>query len=153
MTASGALVQDPSCVSPPPQLMVSVRGFAPEPAGVVANFKCIACVDISAPQPCSRSLSLYLGWPRGGSAADVAGASKLRNDDEPRRVISVRMMEIAVPNILQYPLERHRDVQRKWQRLLQRTSAPKVPPRLKPLRTVAYVKMPMSTVVPGKVTS
>ena len=97
MTASGALVQDPSCVSPPPQLMVSVRGFAPEPAGVVANFKCIACVDISAPQPCSRSLSLYLylGWSRGGSAADVAGASKLRNDDEPRRVITVRMMEIA----------------------------------------------------------
>jgi hypothetical protein len=31
-----------------------------------------------------------------------------------------------VPNTLQYPLERHRDVQRKWQRLLQRTSAPKV---------------------------
>ena len=31
-----------------------------------------------------------------------------------------------MPNTLQYPLERHRDVQRRWQRLLQRTAAPKV---------------------------
>jgi len=30
-----------------------------------------------------------------------------------------------VPNSLQYPLERHRDLQRRWERLLQRTAAGK----------------------------
>jgi hypothetical protein len=30
-----------------------------------------------------------------------------------------------MPNSLQYPLERERDLQRRWQRLLQRTIAPK----------------------------
>jgi hypothetical protein len=30
-----------------------------------------------------------------------------------------------VPNTLQYPLERHRDVARRWERLLRQTAAPK----------------------------
>ncbi len=30
-----------------------------------------------------------------------------------------------MPSSLQYPLERHRDLQRKWDRLLQRTVPPK----------------------------
>jgi hypothetical protein len=29
-----------------------------------------------------------------------------------------------MPNSLQYPLERHRDLQRRWQRLLQQTATP-----------------------------
>ena len=34
-----------------------------------------------------------------------------------------------MPNTLQYPLERHRDVQRRWQQILQRTTAPRtIPP-------------------------
>jgi hypothetical protein len=33
-----------------------------------------------------------------------------------------------VPNTLQYPLERQRDLQRRWSRLLQRTVAPTNPP-------------------------
>src|ERR1700730_7194675 len=36
---------------------------------------------------------------------------------------------LPVPNTLQYPLERHRDVQRRWQQILQRTAAPRtIPP-------------------------
>jgi hypothetical protein len=35
-------------------------------------------------------------------------------------------MEIPLPNSLQYPLELQRDLQRRWQRLLQRTAAPNV---------------------------
>jgi hypothetical protein len=31
-----------------------------------------------------------------------------------------------VANLLQYPLERHGDLQRRWERLLQRTATPKV---------------------------
>jgi hypothetical protein len=57
-----------------------------------------------------------------------------------------------VPNTLQYPLERHRDVQRRWQRLLQRTAAAKVyaPTPLKHLRIVAPVKVPASAVTSSK---
>jgi hypothetical protein len=34
-----------------------------------------------------------------------------------------------VPNTLQIPLERNRDVQRRWQQMLQRTAAPRsIPP-------------------------
>jgi hypothetical protein len=40
-------------------------------------------------------------------------------------LLAIPLMEIAVPNTLQYPLERQRDLQRRWQRLLRRTAAPK----------------------------
>jgi hypothetical protein len=33
-------------------------------------------------------------------------------------------MENPMPNSLQYPLDRHRDLQRRWQRLLQKTAKP-----------------------------
>ena len=44
-----------------------------------------------------------------------------------------------MPNSLQYPLERHRDLQRRWERLLQRTTAPKerVPDTSRHLRAPA----------------
>src|SRR5438309_1232654 len=36
---------------------------------------------------------------------------------------------LPVPNTLQIPLERNRDVQRRWQQMLQRTAAPRsIPP-------------------------
>ena len=34
-------------------------------------------------------------------------------------------MEVAMSNSLQYPLERERDLQRRWERLLRRTTPPK----------------------------
>jgi hypothetical protein len=45
-----------------------------------------------------------------------------------------RSMEVNVPTALQHPLERHRDLERRWKRLLQRTRRPSVgdntmPPR------------------------
>src|SRR2546421_10876903 len=40
-------------------------------------------------------------------------------------VSPINEMETSVPNSLQYPLERQRDLQRRWNRLLQRTVAPK----------------------------
>jgi hypothetical protein len=36
-----------------------------------------------------------------------------------------RNRRFPVPSSLQYPLERHRELQRRWNRLLQRTAAPK----------------------------
>ena len=49
-----------------------------------------------------------------------------------------------MPNTLQYPLERHRDVQRRWQQLLQRTAAAKVyaPAPLKHLRRLVSTSEP-----------
>jgi hypothetical protein len=66
-----------------------------------------------------------------------------------------------VANLLQYPLERHRDLQRRWERLLQRTLAPKVghseiqnrPLNLKggqPGRT-RVVTSPIATASPGAI--
>ena len=51
-----------------------------------------------------------------------------------------------MPNSLQYPLERHRDVQRRWQQILQRTAAPRtIPPvGLKYSRTTARFDVPIS---------
>jgi hypothetical protein len=53
-----------------------------------------------------------------------------------------------VPNTLQYPLERHRDVQQRWERLLQRTAAAKVyaPAPLKLLRTLVSASEPCAVV-------
>jgi hypothetical protein len=56
---------------------------------------------------------------------------RIGSQGRPGRSATARIYEFAmdrrlvVPNLLQYPLERHRDVQRRWQRLLQRTGSPK----------------------------
>ena len=54
----------------------------------------------------------------------------------PARYLCPGRWRFPVPNTLQYPLERHRDVQQRWERLLQRTAAAKVyaPAPLKHLR-------------------
>ena len=54
-----------------------------------------------------------------------------------------------MPNTLQYPLERHRDVQRKWQRLLQRTAAAKVygPAPLKHMRRLVSASEPAQRII------
>jgi hypothetical protein len=77
------------------------------------------------------------------------------NDHGPRSVTPIPIRRLPVPNTLQYPLERHRDIQRRWQRLLQRTAAPKdrAATPLKHLRTVARLKMPISAVASSKATS
>jgi hypothetical protein len=51
-----------------------------------------------------------------------------------------------MPNSLQYPLERHRDLQRRWQRLLQRTATPKNSALVDPL---GYGKSNRSSVTVG----
>ena len=62
----------------------------------------------------------------------------------PARYLCPGRWRFPVPNTLQYPLERHRDVQRRWQRLLQRTAAAKVygPVPLKHLRRLASASEP-----------
>jgi hypothetical protein len=38
------------------------------------------------------------------------------------RVLQTKRRRLPVPTLLQYPLERERDVQRRWKHLLQRTA-------------------------------
>jgi hypothetical protein len=55
--------------------------------------------------------------------------SKIMERSGPSRVLLPPDKELPVPNTLQYPLERQRDVQRRWQQILQRTAAPRtIPP-------------------------
>ena len=51
-----------------------------------------------------------------------------------------------MPNALQIPLERNRDVQRRWQQMLQRTAAPRsIPPvGLKYSRTRVRFDVPLN---------
>ena|ERR1700730_1822423 len=73
------------------------------------------------------ALSDHLGGER--RARFSQSDSKIMERSEPSRVLLRPDKELPVPNTLQYPLERHRDVQRRWQQILQRTAAPRtIPP-------------------------
>jgi hypothetical protein len=59
-------------------------------------------------------------------AASVGGIAQQRGTIRAfTRLFSTPTRRLPVPNTLQIPLERNRDVQRRWQRMLQRTAAPR----------------------------
>src|ERR1700738_4912704 len=117
----------------------TVHGIATSVASVppatAINVRAVACLAV-----------FHASAPKG---------SRPWNDHGPRSVTPIPIWRMPVPNTLQYPLERHRDIQRRWQRLLQRPAAPKdrAAPPLKHLRTVARLKMPISAVASSKATS
>jgi hypothetical protein len=64
----------------------------------------------------------------------------------PSRVVFMPTRRLPVPNTLQIPLERNRDVQRRWQQMLQRTAPPRRIPRvgLKDSRTRVRFDVPLN---------
>jgi hypothetical protein len=62
------------------------------------------------------------------SLVSTVGFAIFWNDSGLHAFVFIPTRRFPVPNTLQIPLERHRDVQRRWQHMLQRTAAPRSTP-------------------------
>jgi hypothetical protein len=142
-----------TAISSPPRGWRSIGGIGPDPYGPYALLTC---------GPRNRSLRPISRLPSPAPGrkprCSTGMASGLSSDDHPD-VVSARAVKpyrkpggtiphwhglwtipigrLPVPTSLQYPLERQRDLQRRWNRLLQRTA-----PKDHPSRPLTSLRVP-----------
>ena len=102
--------------------------------------------DLPAPRNDAKGETYDAVQSNGPMPSQLAASPSTVERFGPSRVDFIPTRRLPVPNTLQIPLERNRDVQRRWQQMLQRTAAPRgIPPvGLKYSRTRVRFDVPLN---------